>query len=338
VISKTLKKYSHKKIILSYHSLSTCSESKKTIDGYVSPRQRIPVSLFERQLRWISKFATFVSLNDIVNSNSSEWQVAVTFDDGYRDNAELGLPLFRRYAVPVTWFVSTRFVENPDYLPWWDLVDYMVARVRDTIEVKQDSVDRTYRFNSRKERRRFCEDMRRAFRSAELSSQEVLYESLRKECSRFVSIPPNAFADKALVSRAACSPWISVGAHTVTHPNLSKVSSSRLKYEVRRGRRLLQDWTGEAVDWFAYPYGGKSTRNAGVRRVLNKTGFRGAVTTTRGYVPNDPDLFKLPRFMVPVWAGMAGFKAGVLGLNQVEWFTRKADWSMRWLRNLLRSF
>jgi peptidoglycan/xylan/chitin deacetylase (PgdA/CDA1 family) len=296
------------------------------------------VSLFERQLQWLSQFAEFVTLDDLLETpNSNQWRVAITFDDGYRDNIELGLPIFQRYEVPVTWFICTQFVEESDYLPWWDLVEYMTEQVRGMVEMTIASEDRAYKLNSTDERDRFRKDMREAFRSADSSSREALYENLRAECSRFASLPPNAFANRTYITQAASSPWIFIGGHTASHPNLAKVGPERLEYEVRKGRKQLQEWTGEPVDWFAYPYGGKSTHNAEVRRILNKAGFRGAVTTARGYIADDPDPFELPRFMVPAWAGMIGFKAGVLGLNQADWLARKADWSIRWSRKLLRS-
>ncbi len=327
---------SGKSVILAYHSLSSSNTNRRVGSGYVSPRQRIPVSLFERQIRWLSQFVDFVSLNDIVeNTTSNQWRVAVTFDDGYRDNIELGIPIFRKYELPVTWFVCNRFVRNNDYLPWWDLVDYMASQVRK--EVKLEISNNRYKLDKPKEKGQFIDDLRKAFLSADLSSREVLYENLRKKCSRFVSLPPNAFADQALVRQAASSPWISIGGHTMTHPNLASISFEQLEHEVRRGREQLQKWTGDSVDWFAYPYGGKSTYNTKVKRAVNEAGFGGAVTTTRGYVTDDSDFLELPRFMVPSWAGMAGFKAGILALNEVDWLSRKADWLIRWSRKFLRS-
>jgi len=327
-----------KNIILAYHSLSETETDKRGDSGYVSPRQRTPLQLFEKQLHWLSQFANFVSLSDIVTPASSDrWRVAVTFDDGYRDNVELGLPLFRRYEVPVTWFLSTQFIEERNHLPWWDLVDYIAQHARDKVEVTVEGWARSYSFSAQDERDRFRKDMQEAFRAADWSVRKALHENLRAACNQFTSLSSNAFADRELVVQAASSPWISIGGHTVSHPNLSEVAPRRLRYEVKKGRERLQEWTGEPVDWFAYPYGGESTHDETTRRVVRDAGFKGAVTTGRGYVSETSDVFALPRFMVPSWAGMPGFKAGVLALDQVNWFVQNASRTMRPLRGLLTS-
>ena len=328
--------FAGKNVILAYHSLSETEPGKRCDSGYVSPRQRTSVRLFRKQLDWLSQFADFVSLNDIVTPTSSDqWRVAVTFDDGYRDNVELGLPLFRRYEVPVTWFLSTQFIEERNYLPWWDLVDYIAQHVRGTVEVTVGGRARSYSFGAQDERNRFRRDMREAFRNGDWSSCEALRENLRAECNRFTSLPSNAFADRESVVQAASSPWISIGGHTISHLNLAEVSPRRLQYEVTKGREQLREWTGKPLEWFAYPYGGESAHDEATRRVVRESGFKGAVTASRGYISEASDVFALPRFMVPSWAGMPGFKAGVLALNQVNWLVQNASRRMRRLRDLL---
>lgn len=328
-----------KNIILAYHSLSETDPGKRSDCGYVSPRQRIPLNLFEKQLHWLSQFADFVSLSDIVTSASSDrWRVAVTFDDGYRDNIEFGLPLFRRYEVPVTWFLSTRFIEERDYLPWWDLVDYMMQHVHGRVEVTIDSTVHRYNLDEQSDSDRFRKNMREAFMTAEQSSYDAIYESLRKECARFKALPPNAFADRELVIRAASSPWISIGAHTVSHLNLASVSPKTVWHEVSTGQTQLQGWTGEPVDWFAYPYGGEVDYNKEVQSIVSESGFVGAVTTNRGYVSEGNDMLALPRFMVPSWAGMVGFKAGFLALNEVDSLIRNTGSGIDYVRRLLNQY
>ena len=328
-----------KDVILAYHSLSETEPSKHSDSGYVSPRQRTSLRLFEEQLQWLSQFADFVSLSDIMTPTSSNrWRVAVTFDDGYRDNIELGLPLFRRYEVPVTWFLSTRFIEERNYLPWWDLVDYMIQHVHGVVEVTLRSESPLYDLGVQEGKNQFLRDMREIFMTADQSSREALHKNLRAKCTRFAKVPQNAFADQEFIIQAASSPWISIGGHTVSHPNLAKVSPETAKHEVARGRELLQKWIGESVNWFAYPYGGEGEYNKKIKRILRESGFGGAVTTNRGYISESIDEFEMPRFMVPSWAGMVGFKAGILALNNVDWLVKKYNQSSRWLSRLLRFF
>ena len=45
--------------------------------------------------------------------------LAITFDDGYRDNIDVAVPILRRHALPATFFVATGFI-GTDYTPPWD--------------------------------------------------------------------------------------------------------------------------------------------------------------------------------------------------------------------------
>ncbi|MCW3040331.1 MAG: polysaccharide deacetylase, partial [Solirubrobacterales bacterium] len=53
--------------------------------------------------------------------------VAVTFDDGYRDNYDLALPVLREHRIPATFFVATGFVDRPR-VSWWDELAWIVRR------------------------------------------------------------------------------------------------------------------------------------------------------------------------------------------------------------------
>jgi len=45
--------------------------------------------------------------------------LAITFDDGYLDNFEVAAPILKRYGLPATFFVTTRFIDS-GAVPWWD--------------------------------------------------------------------------------------------------------------------------------------------------------------------------------------------------------------------------
>lgn len=45
-------------------------------------------------------------------------QLAITFDDGYADNAELAAPILARYRLPATFFVTTAFIGSETQAPW----------------------------------------------------------------------------------------------------------------------------------------------------------------------------------------------------------------------------
>ena len=48
---------------------------------------------------------------------------------------------------------------------------------------------------------------------------------------------------------------IAIGAHSLTHPDLSRLPADRLETEVCRSRAIIEEHLGAAVPGFAYPYG-----------------------------------------------------------------------------------
>lgn len=85
-------------------------------------------------------------------------------------------------------------------------------------------------------------------------------------------------------------------AHSVTHPDLTRVSTRRLEAEISGSRRALRAAFGVPVDFFAYPYGREDAR---VRAAVRRAGFRAATTTRAALVDARTDPFALGRVLVP---------------------------------------
>ena len=84
---------------------------------------------------------------------------------------------------------------------------------------------------------------------------------------------------------------ISLGAHTVTHPDLRALSDGELTGEVHGSRVEIEQKTGRAVETFAYPYGAVDARTADIVR----REFACACGTRLRYVRGDEDRAVLPR-------------------------------------------
>ena len=78
---------------------------------------------FERFCGFFSQHFRVVPLSEQVagcrESREMGGTLAITFDDGYRDNFEVAAPVLRRHHLPATFFVATGFI-GTDYAPPWD--------------------------------------------------------------------------------------------------------------------------------------------------------------------------------------------------------------------------
>lgn len=70
---------------------------------------------FEQHLEWLARSGRVVPLRETLNGASSG-AIAITFDDGYRDNFTVALPLLEKFNLPMTLFVAAAFVDSEGYL------------------------------------------------------------------------------------------------------------------------------------------------------------------------------------------------------------------------------
>ena len=81
------------------------------------------VEMFERYCRFFSRNFHVVPLRSLVEKMERGMpvnrQLAITFDDGYRDNLEYAAPVLEAIGLPATFFVVTQFL-GTDNVPWWD--------------------------------------------------------------------------------------------------------------------------------------------------------------------------------------------------------------------------
>jgi len=84
-------------------------------------------------------------------------------------------------------------------------------------------------------------------------------------------------------------------AHTMSHPDLTTVTPSRLRTEVSGSRTALRRAFHAVVDFFCYPYG---RFDAAVESAVRAAGFDGSTTTQPGLATRMQDPFELPRIRV----------------------------------------
>jgi peptidoglycan/xylan/chitin deacetylase (PgdA/CDA1 family) len=84
---------------------------------------------------------------------------------------------------------------------------------------------------------------------------------------------------------------IEIGAHTRTHPDLTRLSEAELDLEIRGNLEEIERATGVSVHTFAYPFGRWDAR---VRREVLRH-FAGACSDRLALVSRNSDRFALPR-------------------------------------------
>jgi peptidoglycan/xylan/chitin deacetylase (PgdA/CDA1 family) len=75
---------------------------------------------------------------------------------------------------------------------------------------------------------------------------------------------------------------VTIGAHTVSHPILSRLTDEEARVEVFDSRRMIEAACGRAPRAFAYPNGRPEDYSPAIQTLVREAGFTCAVTTTFG--------------------------------------------------------
>jgi L-malate glycosyltransferase len=82
-----------------------------------------------------------------------------------------------------------------------------------------------------------------------------------------------------------------IGAHTMTHPHLPKISLENAKKEILESKKYLEKIINKKVTAFCYPYG---EYNTNIKNSVKCSGFRIARTTGRFSINTGTDRFETP--------------------------------------------
>lgn len=232
---------------------------------------------------------------------------AITFDDGYADNATMALPILRRLGLCATFFVSTGFIGGGRM--WNDTVIETFRTHRgDMLDLNDLNLGA---YSTRTDADRLAGLIEVIGKLKYISRDER--ESIATQISsRIGSVLPADLMMTVDQVRELRDAGMTIGAHTVNHPILSKLSIDEATREIVEGKQALEGMIDQSVELFAYPNGrpGEDYTAEHVE-IVRRSGFSAAVSTANGVVTANCDRFQLPRF-TPWRPDAFGFKAQLL--------------------------
>jgi peptidoglycan/xylan/chitin deacetylase (PgdA/CDA1 family) len=265
----------------------------------------VEVAFLDRLVQHLrSQGLDLISMDEVrrrlVEQDFSRKFVAFTFDDGYRDNMEYAWPVLRHHEVPFALYIATSFPDRLGEL-WWVALERVIAKV-DRIAVEMDGVTRFISCSGVSAKCKAFEDIYWWLRG--MSDEMQLRRAIRDICARYgVDIKGPCIdlcMDWAEIARMAEDPLCTIGAHTINHVFLNKVSAETARTEMARSAEVIEAALGKRPMHFAYPYG--EGRSVGTREfnIASELGFHTAVTTRPSVLqPRHRDaLTSLPRISV----------------------------------------
>ncbi len=216
--------------------------------------------------------------------------LALTFDDGLRNNATLAAPLLAELSLSATFFVCPTLLDEGRWL--WN---HEVRERLHSMSVADRTTVRVHDIEAAIER----------MKAMDLPSREAEETRIRDATPHF---EPDA-AQRAAFDmmswddlRALDERVVTVGSHSLSHPILPTLDDDGLLREIRDSRARLEARLDRTVDLFCYPNGSEDDR---VRDCV-AAHYRAAVTTAPGFATDGDDPYRLGRIgAVPDLAELA---------------------------------
>jgi peptidoglycan/xylan/chitin deacetylase (PgdA/CDA1 family) len=247
----------------------------------VDPYVQTSVEFLDLVLRYFeSRGIAVVSLDEAVERlerRHEEPFVCFTFDDGFRSNLTLALPLFRKHRKPFAVYVTTGFLDRR-IAYWWGALRQVIRQSEEIVLPKPG-----IRFSTagRASKVRAFQKICRLVSRGGLAIEDV--ESF---CRRANVGPDQAMAADALGSAElkllSEDPLVEIGGHTDSHRALSGLSAAEVRTDIQKGRLLLETIIQKQVRHFAYPFGTAGACGEREFTICRELGFRTAVTTRPG--------------------------------------------------------
>jgi len=278
-------------LVLAGHCVATPGNAE------LGPDMRIETAELERMLTWFARRYEVLPLARALERLEQPGRrslVALTMDDGYKDNRSALLPLLQRLQLSATLYLESAPLEERR-LNWTHKFSWTVGRIGPArfAELYGDRAGKKLA----------------AGPSAYQLKRALKYEVPVEERTRIVG---ELFREQGGDERALCEQlyldWdevreldragIEIGAHTHSHDILSRLEPAQAARDIERSKEVLERGLGHPVQSFAYPFGRRWDYTAATQEAARAAGFASATTTVGGTNGAPLERFGMRRVMI----------------------------------------
>ena len=223
--------------------------------------------------------------------------VCLTFDDGYRDTLEHAYPILKEADMPFAVYVPTAFPDRLGEL-WWLVLEAVIAR-NERIGLAIDGENQSFDCRSIADKRAVYKELYWWLRRRE--TEPEMHAVVRDLAARYQVDIAEFCQDLCMswqeIATLAADPLVTIGAHTVNHPMLSKLPENAVRAEMDLSRLVIEAALGMRPAHLSYPYGDPGSAGPREFAMAAALGFKTAVTTRPGVIfrAHAKRLLALPR-------------------------------------------
>ena len=276
-------------IVLTYHRIAEPG-TNLFYDPVISAT---PESL-RAQVEWLHNRVRLLTLDELIDQVECglPWRepaMFLTFDDGYRDNFDLAVPILSERKAPATFFVPTAFLNSPR-LPWWDHVACVIKQTT----ARRLVVER----HSKGDPSPLEIDLQNMSCSAAIMKiiRAFLDETIIDEVWFLDQLAARAMVeiDSEGLGRKLFMTWshvrqladsdtgLTIGSHAHSHRKLATLDDETQSHELAGSKQILEAQLGRSIKAMAYPYGWPGTYTIRTKALAAQAGFQLAFSSQEG--------------------------------------------------------
>lgn len=286
---------SRKVAILRYHAICGAEGF-----AYASPGICVSPEAFEAHVRYLAANYAVLPLGDVVQRLREGRPlpancVAITFDDGYADNLAAARML-ARHGLSATFFITSHCLA--DGAPFWpsELRHLIRSIAAPAVQLRVAGQTMDIPLAGPDDRARAVARLTKVFKSQPIPERDAIREQLRVAAGS-PSMPTPMLRWDQLAEMARIG--MTIGAHTMTHPNLPSAGLAAASEEIRGSKARLERELGTPVTLFSYPNGGAETYfTDDLKRVVSESGYAAACSSRNRFADARSDLYALERVQV----------------------------------------
>jgi peptidoglycan/xylan/chitin deacetylase (PgdA/CDA1 family) len=220
--------------------------------------------------------------------------VVITFDDGYADNLEAARTL-NRHGISATFFITSDCMQGG--APFWPAeIRALIPAVREPV-LRLDAAGQIVEIplSDSTQQRAGVRRVNKLFKSSPIPVRESLREQMRRAAGNpFVPNYMLRWDELAEMHRLG----MTIGAHTMTHPNLPSAGLEDAAKEILGSKVRLERELGHEVTMFSYPNGGADRYFTSELQRVVAGHFAAAATSKNAFAGPRSDLYALERVEV----------------------------------------
>jgi peptidoglycan/xylan/chitin deacetylase (PgdA/CDA1 family) len=287
--------------ILLYHGVSNLIP--KGIEN--ASNKHISQNAFHKQMSYIKKHCNLLSMDDVLEclciGKFPEKSVAITFDDGFKNNYSVAAPILDELQLPATFYFCSGII-NTDRMFWVDEIEDCINRSKvKHIDISLGNRIQKFSLENNNSKLEALIKIKDYCKKQGSDITSVLIKELQGK-TQIVPSVESSDNYKKMNWKEVCemdrNKLFIIGGHSMYHDILTALSDEQMREDVETSIEVMENKLGHKITHYSYPEGQKHHYSNKVISVLKSKGIKCSPSAVCGLNDVTENPFHLKRIMV----------------------------------------